>query len=438
MIYQIVASTNAQAHKILEEEGTSSRMERWKDLEKGEFYLYLAVIIMMQIIKVPCYTMHWSTDPLLHTSIGDLMARNRFELISRCLYCALPVEENQDKLAPIKAIFGMLKRNCRFYYYPSKYISINERMISYKGSAPSPMLQYLPSKPCKWGFKAFVIADSTTGYTWDMKLYTDKAGGESGSFVFDIVMKLLEGIEPGHILFTDNYYSSLKLAAVLSERNIGFVGTVKKNSKANPISSEEATKLKKWEAYFYSRDDCHLLGIVWKDKKIIKMITNAYSNEIESGKQWHKGKSITVERPKVIGTYNKYKGGVDISDQIISYYELDQRTYTWWKRILFHLLDVAIANSYIVFRNYHNGISQKDYRILLAKQLIERGNEFRNNNHYSIGSHTTQNVHFIAKNANRLYCIMVHEKRKKTRYYCKQCRVALCLLPCFENYHLGL
>ena len=41
--------------------------------------------------------------------------------------------------------------------------------------------------------------------------------------------------------------------------------------------------------------------------------------------------------------------GVDLSNQLISYYELNRKTIKWWKRIFFHLLDIAIVNSSIIY-----------------------------------------------------------------------------------------
>ena len=45
-------------------------------------------------------------------------------------------------------------------------------MISYKVRLA--FLQYLPKKPHKWGMKAWLLAESKTGYTWNWDLYTGK------------------------------------------------------------------------------------------------------------------------------------------------------------------------------------------------------------------------------------------------------------------------
>ncbi len=36
-----------------------------------------------------------------------------------------------------------------------------------------------------------------------------------------------------------------------------------------------------------------------------------------------------------IKLYSKYMRGVDLSNQLISYYKIDRRIYKWWKRIFF-------------------------------------------------------------------------------------------------------
>ena len=43
-------------------------------------------------------------------------------------------------------------------------------MIGFKGRLS--FIQYLPKKPTKWGMKAFVLADSRNGYTYNWRLYT--------------------------------------------------------------------------------------------------------------------------------------------------------------------------------------------------------------------------------------------------------------------------
>ena len=55
---------------------------------------------------------------------------------------------------------------------PKAQVSIDESIIGFKGHLS--FVQYMPKKPTKWGIKAWVLAESETGYVWNMKIYTGK------------------------------------------------------------------------------------------------------------------------------------------------------------------------------------------------------------------------------------------------------------------------
>ena len=56
----------------------------------------------------------------------------------------------------------------RKYYYPSTYLTIDERMISYRGKSSD--IVFENSKHTKWGFRPYVLSDSSNGYTFCFKL----------------------------------------------------------------------------------------------------------------------------------------------------------------------------------------------------------------------------------------------------------------------------
>ena len=65
--------------------------------------------------------------------------------------------------------------------------------------------------------------------------------------------------------------------------------------------------------------------------------------------RWQAG---DVERPNPIGEYNRHMGGVDKSDQLIVTYSCLMKCHRWWKTLFFHMLDVSIINSYILFSQF--------------------------------------------------------------------------------------
>ena len=56
-----------------------------------------------------------------------------------------------------------------------------------------------------------------------------------------------------------------------------------------------------------------------------------------------------VRKPTMIAEYNTYMGGVDIADQLVTYYGFSHCCRKWWKRVFFHLLEVCMVNAYIMY-----------------------------------------------------------------------------------------
>ena len=81
-------------------------------------------------------------------------------------------QPGHDALFKLRPFLESLLANFRRLYTPGRELSIDEQMISFKGRLS--FLQYMPKKPTKWGMKAFVLADSNTGYVYNWKLYTGK------------------------------------------------------------------------------------------------------------------------------------------------------------------------------------------------------------------------------------------------------------------------
>ncbi|KAG8239462.1 hypothetical protein J437_LFUL019099 [Ladona fulva] len=83
-----------------------------------------------------------------------------------------------------------------------------------------------------------------------------------------------------------------------------------------------------------------------------------------------RGKSLV--KPAVVIDYNYTMGGVDRVDQHLSDYPLPRkRSKKYYKIIFFHLVELSVWNSLILYKKSGGRIVHLDYRIQLIEQLIE-------------------------------------------------------------------
>ena len=109
----------------------------------------------------------------------QVLKRDRFSQLLKFIHLSdnssyIPKgDPGHDPLYKIRPFLDPLLKNFQAAYVLGREVSLDEAMIGFKG--PLGFFQYLPKKPKKWGRKAFVLADSITGYTYKWKLYTGTA-----------------------------------------------------------------------------------------------------------------------------------------------------------------------------------------------------------------------------------------------------------------------
>ena len=66
--------------------------------------------------------------------------------------------------------------------------------------------------------------------------------------------------------------------------------------------------------------------------------------------QFGVSQSLDIPLPSPIRHYNQFMGGVDMSDQLISYHRVLRQTKRYWRSIFYHLLDIAVTNAFIIHK----------------------------------------------------------------------------------------
>ena len=133
----------------------------------------------MGLINYPGIEDCWVTTwPFATSSFSSVLKRDRFSLIMRFLHLNdsthyIPKgQPGYDAIFKLRPFLDPLITNFQAAYSLGREVSVDEGMIGFKGRLG--FLQYMPKKPTKWGMKAFVLADSVTGYTYNWRLYIGK------------------------------------------------------------------------------------------------------------------------------------------------------------------------------------------------------------------------------------------------------------------------
>ena len=159
------------------------------------------------------------------------------------------------------------------------------------------------------------------------------------------VANLTRGVEEfGHKLYMDNFFSYPDLYDNLAQKKIFCCGTVRLLRKGMPKDLKPKTlRLKCGDIRVRTRGD--LMAVVWKDKRDVCLLTNIHDPPREGNYRDEHGNAI---KPAIVADYNHRMGHVDNVDRMANSYMASHRTWKWTKKLFFHLLDLAIVNSYIL------------------------------------------------------------------------------------------
>ena len=419
-----------------------TRLDKWRDVKYSDMEKFIAVIILMGIHKLPGYKDHFSKNQILASPAQKFLSQWVYESITGFLHASDPGSKGKYKI--IKLINDIMEKSQK-YYYPCTCVTIDERMISFKGK--SRFVVYEPAKPTKYGFRPYVLSDYKSGYTYGLQLLEDLDEINDNNKIYNLVMSLMNNLNKNnisgkkHILATDGLYTSEKL---LEEESFYFIGSLRYNRIKS--EHEEITKpIKKGTyQYFYKKvNGKYYLLTKYMDCKLVLIVSNFLEplNTLNRFR-WSKieNRFIKIKYPEIIKIYSHLMKGVDIANQLISYYELRHRTYKWWKRILYHLFDISIVNSFIIYKkSTKDNINQKRFRIEILNAIAYK---------YGIipadyGKNINKNMpmHLVGKSKDRkicTYCSMTKNystnKTPVTQYICLDCKVHLCI-KCFVGFH---
>ena len=136
VISSLVDFTNTYAAmNIVRKPYYAMRNGSWMDVTADEIYNFIAVLIYFGLVRVSKYESYWSSTALYNGLWGrQFFSRRRFKSLLAFFHCSEPLESPQpDKLHKVRFLLDHVQKQCMCLWQPRQFISIDERMIKFKG-----------------------------------------------------------------------------------------------------------------------------------------------------------------------------------------------------------------------------------------------------------------------------------------------------------------
>ena len=303
----------------------------------------------------------------------------------------------------------------------------------------------MPKTPTKFGVKVWVNAKANTGYILNFQVCTGAVDEPSskGHPHCDVIDLMEEFQGRGCKVLFDNFYTSAPPLKELLENGTWACGTIPQNRKDFPpaLCVSEGSHLKAGEFQFATSGQITLVH--WYNRRDVYVMSTMHGTTAELIEKRPKGskEKRPIPCPTSIVDYNKFMGGVDLADQILTYYSLTKhRVLKRWKKFFWCMVDIAVLNFWIIFReNYpqSNTNSHKLFGICLIQQLVKPFLLARANPESPLAVGRQQHdisrwllgKHFPCRGTKRGRCVvcsrqrMVAGSRKDTKIqtYCDKC-----------------
>ncbi|KAG0414393.1 hypothetical protein HPB47_008460 [Ixodes persulcatus] len=442
-----------------------------------ELKVFFGILMAMEALKYLRIRMYWQAGTRI-PMVADSMAVNRFFKIRSALHItdsnSQTDPKNCDKSWKVRPILEAVRLRC-LQVEPAEENSIDEQMVAFTGRVVAK--QFVRNKPNPEGVKVFVRC-SKDGVAHDFEFYQGKGTGVDPKYAHlglggSVVMRLVESLLKGQNLscYFDNYFTSVRLLQELKTVEILGTGTIRSNRLLGCTLKSEKEMRKEERGTIDSKisEDGDVVIVRWQDNGIVNMAsTRVRVGEKGTVKRWSEAKKehIEIECPEVVLEYNKFMGGVDKLDFIMSLYPIRTRPKKWTVRVISHFITFGLSNSWLEYIRdaSEEGLPKKatkdmlTFQVDVAQSLIssnkapqkKRGRPSLETTQPSKKPHNaealpTNTVRYDAQShwPEHVRASFAHRCRRegckrKSRIRCRKCNVFLCLTVennCFLEFH---
>ncbi|CAF1084542.1 unnamed protein product [Brachionus calyciflorus] len=296
------------------------------------------------------------------------MSRNKFLKITKYLRfdekSTRTDRAGSDKFCMIRELWDKFIENSQACYRPNQHLTVDEQLLSSKNRCS--FIQYIPSKPDKFGIKFWLIVEVVTKYILNGFPYLGKDSERSSNQLFGeyVVEKLVEPYKnKGYCVTCDNYFTSLSLVENLVKIKTTLIGTIRKNKRE--LQSLVKSKQKLHESLFFEDKKGCALTIYQGRPEKKGILLSSFHEKVTTIPNDEKKMS------KIIDSYNKKKVGVDLVNSMTKTYSVKCKTRRWPVVVFFNLVNMAAINSWVLYKQCNNTrISRRLYLIGLAQEIL--------------------------------------------------------------------
>ncbi|XP_069671411.1 piggyBac transposable element-derived protein 4-like [Periplaneta americana] len=419
----IVGEMNSYHNKKLATDVNNQSLIKWKETDVDEMYTFLAMCMLMVRNKKISVHEYWSTDLLLSSPVfPKIMSQSRFCFLISVLRLYGDEQKSKDRLLRIEKVLSIVRDKFRDAFQPSRNLLIRERW----------RLESQPSNTVigrRFKMRLFVLCDVETGYILDFFPHTKGKAqarcrddmGETGSIVTTLMKPYLHH---GYNLYVKNLYITPALAHHLACNSTNVCGRVHEACEGMP---KFRRKLLKGEADTKHSDS--MMALAWRD---IYMLSTFHSTPKAS------------ETPACILDYSKNTTVTDHKELLLSGLSCVCEG-KWYKQVCFLLVDLCLENAYQLYRlKDGRDMCFVDFQMEAARQLLEQHNKTLPDRAKRSKTTRLSGRHFPlyvpGRNDLRPCYVCSHtvqrsRQYRETHYMCDKCSVALCVTPCFREYH---
>lgn len=440
-----------------------ARINDWTDITIADLNAFIGTVINMGTIPLSSIESYFSKKWESRIGFfGDVFSKNDFLKI----FWNLHFNHDREGQGPkprgflIQPLLDHVRRQCQLFYTTSNNVAVDECTISFKGKVSFRV--YNPLKPTKFGLKVFALSDCDNGYLYDFLPYLGMQQIIPDSNLLkttQIVKHLCESVvykdpttpRSGVHVFTDRYYTGPEIASELWKMNTNITGTVMPTRVGMPSKLKATSqKLKKGQILAKRKDNT--LVLCWKDKRVVTMLSTfskgSTDHMTDVPSRWPN--KPAVSKPDVVINYTKHMGAVDRTDHFVSSYQFMRRTRKWYRKMFFWLIEIAIINSYILYKinrmqSNLKPMSHFAFRKSLVTSLVAERVSTRplrkkgRPNQGPPDQRLDGRPHFPGKTSKGRRCVvcLANGVRKETVYMCETCDARPALHPevCFKVFH---